>query len=207
MQTWNYLTRKKTAPDLQHKKKSGYDLNNKFIVGYVGSIGTWYQLREMLLAFRHITQIKPNAVFLFVTRESSSTILSEAKELQINPDSIRIVSAQHEEVPGFISLFDCSIFFIRPSFSKKASSPTKQGEIMAMGIPLICNSGVGDTDEIVKRYHAGLVLKDTSEESLSSFSLDFTDFDRKKTMDGAKEYFGLERGVESYFKIYDQFLG
>ena len=78
---------------------------------------------------------------------------------------------------------------------------------MAMGIPLICNSGVGDTDEIVKRYHAGLVLKDTSEESLSSFSLDFTDFDRKKTMDGAKEYFGLERGVESYFKIYDQFLG
>jgi hypothetical protein len=50
-----------------------------------------------------------------------------------------------------ISLFDTSIFFIRPTYSKKASSPTKQGEIMAMGIPLICNYGVGDTDEIVKK--------------------------------------------------------
>lgn len=78
---------------------------------------------------------------------------------------------------------------------------------MAMGIPLICNAGVGDTDEMVMRYQSGLVLKDTKEKTLSSFSLDFPDFDRKLTMQGATEYFGLERGVESYFKIYDQFVG
>ncbi len=198
---------KRIDQDLLHKKKLEYHLNNQFIVGYVGSIGTWYQLREMLLAFKHIVQLKPNAVFLFVTKESPSIIQLEATQLGIAPDSIRVVSVQHQKVPCFISLFDCSIFFIRPSFSKKASSPTKQGEIMAMGIPLICNAGVGDTDEIVWRYKAGLVLKDTNESSLSTFSLDFPDFDREKTMHGAKEYFGLERGVESYFKIYDKFVG
>ena len=78
---------------------------------------------------------------------------------------------------------------------------------MAMGIPLICNAGVGDTDEIVLRYNSGLVLKDTTEETLSSFSLDFPTFDRERTMLGAKEYFGLDRGVESYFSIYDKFVG
>lgn len=197
----------KTDSDLVHKKKLEYQLNDQFIVGYVGSIGTWYQLREMLLAFKHIIKLKSNAVFLFITRESPSVIHLEAKELGINTNLIRIVSVQHQKVPDFIALFDCSIFFIRPSFSKKASSPTKQGEIMAMGIPLICNAGVGDTDEIVMRYHSGLVLKDTSEEMLSSFSLDFTTFDREKTMLGAREYFGLDHGVESYFSIYDKFVG
>jgi hypothetical protein len=161
----------------------------------------------MLLAFKHIAHLKPNAVFLFVTKEAPSIIHLEAKELGIDTGSIRIVSVQHRKVPSFLALFDCSIFFIRPSFSKKASSPTKQGEIMAMGIPLICNAGVGDTDEIVSRYNSGLVLKDTSEETLSAFSLDFATFDREKTMHGAREYFGLDRGVESYFGIYDKFAG
>jgi glycosyltransferase involved in cell wall biosynthesis len=198
---------KKIDSDLIHKKKFEYHLSDKYIVGYVGSIGTWYQLKEMLLAFKHILHLKPHAVFLFVTKESPSTIQLEAERLGIPADSIRVVAAQHHKVPCFISLFDCSIFFIRPSFSKKASSPTKQGEIMAMGIPLICNAGVGDTDEIVLRYNSGLVLKDTIEETLSSFSLDFPDFDRERTMLGAKEYFGLERGVESYFSVYDKFVG
>lgn len=198
---------KKIDLDQIYKKKSEYQLIDKFVVGYVGSLGTWYQLKEMLLAFKHITHLKPQAVFLFVTKESPSMIQSEAKELGIDADSIRVVSVQHQHVPSFIALFDCSIFFIRPSFSKKASSPTKQGEIMAMGIPLICNAGVGDTDTLVDRYNSGCVLKDTSDETLSSFSLDFTTFDRDKTIIGAKEYFGLDQGVELYFQIYDQLVG
>lgn len=197
----------KTDPEVIFKKKFEYRLQDKFIVGYVGSIGTWYQLREMLLAFKRVLQLKPEAVFLFVTKESPSIIQSEAKNLEIGMNSIRVVSVQHQHVPDYISLFDCSIFFIRPSFSKQASSPTKQGEIMAMGIPLICNAGVGDTDELVNRYQSGLVLKDTSDKTLASFSLDFADFDRERTMQGAQEYFSLEGGVAAYYRIYDQFVG
>ncbi|MDR0801740.1 glycosyltransferase [Fluviicola sp.] len=203
----NLFDPEKNDPDTIFTKKSEYQLNDKYIVGYVGSIGTWYQLPEMLLTFRHIKQLKPSAVFLFVTKEAPSSILQEAKKLELDPGSIRIVPVSHHHVPLFIAMFDCSIFFIRPTFSKKASSPTKQGEIMAMGIPLICNAGVGDTDEIVNRYHAGLILKDTKDETLTSFNLDFPHFNRESSMLGAKEYFGLERGVESYFYIYDHFVG
>lgn len=198
---------KKTDEDLLHQKRNEFQLKGKYVVGYVGSIGTWYQLPEMLLAFKRIKHLKPDAVFLFVTKEVPSSILLEAKKLEIDPASIRVVSAQHQRVPLFISLFDCSIFFIRPTFSKKASSPTKQGEIMAMGIPLICNAGVGDTDGIVNHYHAGLVLKDTKDETISGFELDFSGFNRETTMEGAKTYFGLERGIDAYFSIYDRFVG
>lgn len=40
-----------------------------------------------------------------------------------------------------------------------ASSPTKHGEIMAMGIPVITNAGVGDVKEIVLQNEAGYVLE------------------------------------------------
>lgn len=54
------------------------------------------------------------------------------------------IAAKRKDVPVLISLMVASVFFILPAYSKKASSPTKQGELMAMGIPVICNDNIGD---------------------------------------------------------------
>ena len=177
-----------------------------FILGYVGSIGTWYMLSEMLDYFKLLKTIKPAAKFLFVTGENPSTIINKAQEKEIKLEDIIITSCRHNEVPLNISLFDCSIFFIRPTYSKKASSPTKQGEIMAMGIPLICNAGVGDTDLVVEKYQAGQVLKElTNEVYLQSFETEF-DFIKSKTIEGAREFYGLEEGVRRYLSVYEKLL-
>ena len=53
------------------------------------------------------------------------------------------------EVPVLLSFSNYALFFIKPCYSKISSSPTKHGEIMAMGIPVITNRGVGDVEEIV----------------------------------------------------------
>ena len=39
-----------------------------FILSYVGSIGTWYMLDEMLDFFKVLNEKKPNAKFLFITK-------------------------------------------------------------------------------------------------------------------------------------------
>jgi glycosyltransferase involved in cell wall biosynthesis len=177
---------------------------NDYLLGYVGSIGTWYMLPEMLDFFKVLQEQKPHAKFLFVTGEKPETIFSKAIEKGIPESSILVTSCLHKEVPLFISIFNSSIFFIRPTYSKKASSPTKQGEIMAMGIPLICNAGVGDTDLIVEKYHSGIVLKELNEmEYRSNLEIEES-FDREQTMFGAKEFYGLEVGVKRYLKVYQK---
>ena len=177
-----------------------------FILGYVGSIGTWYMLSEMLDYFKLLKATRPSAKFLFVTGENPSTIINKAQEKEIKLEDIIITSCRHNEVPLNISLFDCSIFFIRPTYSKKASSPTKQGEIMAMGIPLICNAGVGDTDLVVEKYQAGQVLKDLTDAAyLQSFEIEFN-FIKSKTMEGAREFYGLEEGVRRYLSVYEKLV-
>jgi glycosyltransferase involved in cell wall biosynthesis len=177
-----------------------------FILGYVGSIGTWYMLPEMLDYFKVLQSENPNAKFLFVTGENPSTILTKASEKGIDAESIIITSCRHAEVPLNISLFSASIFFIRPTYSKKASSPTKQGEIMAMGIPLVCNAGVGDTDLVVKQYNAGIVIDVLNEENYKTSLINDSCYDRTLTIKGSHEFYGLEVGVGRYLHVYRSLL-
>ena len=181
--------------------------NDDYILGYVGSIGTWYMLSEMLDYFKVLKSKNSKAKFLFVTGEKEETIYKSVLEKGIQKDDVIVTSCLHKDVPLNISLFTKSIFFIRPTFSKKASSPTKQGEIMAMGIPLVCNSGVGDTDFVVNKYHAGSVIDSFDNESYLKSIIDPDEIDIEKMKDGAKNFYGLEEGVEKYAFVYKQVYG
>lgn len=191
--------------ELALKTGLGFSPDDK-ILGYVGSIGTWYQLPEMLDFFKHLDQLDSKWKFLFVTGENPEKIHEEAKKKGIGRNNIFVTSCLHHEVPSYIELFDLSVFFIMPSYSKKASSPTKQGEIMAMGVPLICNAGVGDTDTIVKKYKAGIVIENYSTNDFDCLDKLEKYFDKNETIQGAKEYFGLENGIEKYYSIYQKII-
>ena len=188
--------------------KTELNLNDSdFVLGYVGSIGTWYMLDEMLAFFKVLLISKPSAIFLFVSGENQKIIFSKVAELGIPADRIRVKSVLHHDVATCISLFSASIFFIRPTFSKKASSPTKQGELMAMGVPVICNGGVGDTERVVREYHSGMVIEEFNNKSYQLADLSFSDFDRTRSMKGAAEFYGLNEGVERYFSVYQKLIG
>jgi glycosyltransferase involved in cell wall biosynthesis len=98
------------------------------------------------------------------------------------------------------------LFFIRPTYSKLASSPTKQAEIMAMGVPLVCNAGVGDTDKLVEKYCAGYVIKNLNEEEYRSIvnEINLDSFEKKTLRSGALDYASLNEGIKSYAAIYEK---
>lgn len=180
--------------------------NKDYILGYVGSIGTWYMLPEMLDFFKVLKQEKPNTKFLFVTNENPNIIISLASTKGIQSSDMIITSCLHSEVPLHISTFDESLFFIKPSYSKKASSPTKQGEIMAMGIPLTCNSNVGDTDTIITNYCSGEIVTEFTEKAYLELLKKASLFDKEKTIKGAENYFSLENGIKKYAAIYQKLI-
>lgn len=197
--------KKVSTSDIELLKEDLKIPKDKKVMGYVGSIGTWYMLPEMLDYFKTVDQ--EDLVFLFVTGEQPDTILKEAKNRGIGPKKIIITSCLHKDVPLHIAAFDYSIFFIRPTFSKKASSPTKQGEIMALGKPLVCNTGVGDTDRIVENYEAGTLISEFNETAYERARIDLSSFDPERIKQGAKEYFSLDEGVKRYLNVYREING
>ena len=179
-----------------------------FVISYVGSIGTWYMLDEMLLFFKEVVQEYPNAILLFVTKENKDDIWSAAVRAGIAQHNIRITESARNDMPAYIASSHCSLFFIKPAFSKKASSPTKQGEIMAMGIPVICNDNVGDTSYVVEHYHSGVVFKEFKPEAFRKAlaAIRNTSFSPEEIRKGAMDFYALEKGVESYKQVYEKIV-
>jgi hypothetical protein len=132
------------------------------VLSYIGSIGTWYLLDEMLHFFSHLKQKVPFAKFLFLTPDNKNDILEKATKYNLTKEDFIIQFTQRKNIPKIAHASDYSIFFIKPAYSKKSSSPTKMGELLAMGIPLICNNNVGDVEEIIKMTDGGFCISDMS---------------------------------------------
>lgn len=175
------------------------------IISYLGSTGTWYMTDEMLLFYKKLKNRFSRTRFLFISGDSPDFIMKKARLHGIDESDIIVSRAPRKLVPLYLSLSAVSVFFIRPVFSKRASSPTKQAEIMSMGIPLICNTGVGDTDMLFSDEKVGLVLKDFSDEQFNR-AIDRMESVLKlnpvEIREKAVKVFNLDDGVKSYDAIY-----
>lgn len=176
------------------------------VLVYSGSLGTWYMLREML-EFFSVLRKKSSWKFLFLTPDDPNLILREADLMGIPADSIIIRSADREEMPSLLSAADAGIFFIRPTFSKTASSPTKLGEMLAVGIPVIANKGIGDVDALLT-VDFGVLLNDFSQAAFQGAADEISHriYDPALIRRKALEDFSLIKGAEAYRDLYRNLL-
>lgn len=183
--------------------------DNDFIISYLGSIGGWYLTEEMMRFCKLLFDKMPAAKFLFISPHRHEDILAAAGKYGLPPQQIITRNAGRHEVPVLLSFSKYSIFFIKPCYSKLSSSPTKHGEIMAMGIPVITNSGVGDVKEIVNKYHAGFVVDDFSGETFNTVIDEIISgkkFNADEIRHGASEIYSLTNAIQSYLNIYKKIL-
>lgn len=181
-----------------------------FVLLYLGSIGTWYMPEEMLHFFSVLKRKYSNAKFLIITRDEPSLIYSIAGRFDLKSEDILIRSANYPDIPSLISLADLAIFFIKPVFSKKASSPTKLAELLGMGIPVICNANVGDLDIFFKEYELGILIKEfTEEEYLNTVERieELKNIPKEQLRQIACNLFSLDEGIKKYFNIYKNLTG
>lgn len=177
-----------------------------FVLSYLGSLGTWYMAEEMLRFFTVLQQSQPNAFFLFITQDSPEAIWQLSQRQVVNTNKVVVVSAARSEVPLYLSLSSSSIFFIKPVFSKQASSATKMGEIMSMGIPFVANRGWGDVNEIVSVSEGGFVMNDLTNESFQKATDWLIQNDNRLShlRTYVVKYFSLGTGVSKYEAVYER---
>lgn len=183
---------------------------DKLVVSYLGSVGSWYMLDEMLQLFRMVRDRYPGAVFLFITPSDRDYIFLRAEAAGIKRDELVIREAGRQEVPVFVAASDVNISFIKPVYSKLSSSPTKLGEVLSMGIPVISNAGVGDVEEIVKKTGGGVAIMDFSAGSLQDAVNQIPallQLSPASIRAAAAGVYDLAKGVEKYHAAYLKVLG
>lgn len=69
----------------------------------------------------------------------------------ISKDKIRILSCEHSKIPDILPTYDCGIVMVETSHWRRVCSPTKMGEYLASGLPVISLEGIDAIDELSKR--------------------------------------------------------
>ncbi len=124
-----------------------------------------------------------------------------------------VFAGEPRDVPSYLSAGDAGLAFIKPCFSKLASSPTKYAEYVGCGLPLIINAGIGDADTLVTRERAGALVSDFTEVEYGNAATVIEGFagyaeqTRKRCREVAERLFDVRRvGGPRYARLYENVL-
>lgn len=193
-------------------KPEPINTNGSFNLIYLGKIGTWYLIGEMLDFFRVISEGIPGAHFTFLTHDDPGSIYSIAAGRGIDSTDITVKKAVDQDIAGSLAKAETGIFFINP-YKRYNSSPIKFGEYLACGVPVVVNRGIGDCDEIILKERVGVVVNDFSfseyERAARELKALLSEGDalRDRCARSAREHFSLDMGIEKYLGIYNKLLG
>jgi glycosyltransferase involved in cell wall biosynthesis len=196
-----------TCTDLNKFKIFDSEPERKFIIGYVGTAGSWYNFEAAVIAFKIFQEYVPEASFLIVNRGEHEYIKTILLKQNIPHSTYKIIESEPMNLPFLINSMSAGIFFINQSFSKIASAPTKLGEFLACGVPCLTNSRIGDMEDIITKYNVGVTVDNFSDREITlgvqKFLRLIKDKDlKKRARKAGEEEFSLESGCREYAKIY-----
>ena len=185
--------------------------SDHFVIVYSGSIDGWYLTESMADFFAVVLKQKPTAHFLWLTPARHERIREIMEKRGLSGRSYTVIAAAPADVASFLSASDAGLAFIKPCFSKLASSPTKYAEYLGCGLPLIINSGIGDSDALITQEGAGALVADFTEpeygkavNTIEKF-LTAPDQTRQRTRAIAERLFDVRTvGVSRYASLYER---
>lgn len=196
-----------TATNLDRFRSSGAPGEREFEAGFVGSLGVWYDLELMLEFFALIRRLRPTARFLIVNQDAHERIRAALPRAGLDETCVEIRSATYAEVGAQLRRIRAGIYFLKVVPSMVAVCPTKLGEFLGSGAPVLTNSGVGDTERILTADGVGVVFDSGSEadklESVKALlKLSRSPDIAERCTATARKYFDLDLAVRTHGRLY-----
>ena len=153
---------------------------------YCGSFAKWQQIDYSVKIFAEYQKnFELAASFLILSPGMPDDVIAYARKLGVSEGKIRVMKVEHEEVSGYLNAADIGFLIREDCVVNRVASPTKLGEYLACGLPVI----VGD------------VAKDWPAVRLDSSCFCFVNLenatDASKTIN---QFLSLKRGDKAYLK-------
>lgn len=137
--------------------RSELGLGEERVFVYLGALGGWYLTGAMAEFLSCALAGDPSARFMLITQSDPRIMAEPLRRAGVADSRVRFFQLPPDEVPTYLRAADVGLSFIKPSYSKQASSPTKLAEYLAAGLPVVCNSGVGDVDSLLSTRKVGVL--------------------------------------------------
>jgi glycosyltransferase involved in cell wall biosynthesis len=137
----------------------------RFEVVYAGSVTGLYMLEEMGRFFAELRAQEPRAFLRILTTSSRERAAEVLRRAGVGEEDFWVGGVPAAEVPAYLSRARLGLSFRKPTFSQIAASPTKIPEYLAAGLPVVSNSGIGDTDELLEAARVGVLVREFDAEA------------------------------------------
>lgn len=121
--------------------------------------------------------------------------------------------AEPAEMPRHVAAAHAGLSVLRPSpgVASRASMPTKIGELLACGRPVVVSPLLGDMEEVMRRFDCGVVLAGDGEEELERAAAELARLvddpgTAARCRAAAEAHFDLERAVDVLVEAYREVL-
>lgn len=174
----------------------------------VGSLGKGYRCDAVFKFAVAFSRLHSKTHLDLFTRTDPNHIIQIANTLGVPESSYSIRPVPHCEVAAEIANATLGICMVEPSESKIASCPTKLGEYLACGLPVVANVPIGDVEEILSRNQVGVSVRldqDSFDDvAKRAFELIQSSSIQQRARAVAEEIFDVESGAAKYYSIYEK---
>lgn len=183
----------------------------RFVLGYAGTLGSYYCEEELVRLFAAVSRRRLSLLAVF-TRADTARLRAMLQREKIPAADVVIEAVAPADMPSRLAGADAAVSFVRPWFSKIASSPVKVAEYLAMGLPVVLNRGIGDDDRLLAHdvtIDAGRLEPADLERAAEALGrLTTTPSLRARARALAAAEFDLEQvGVARYHRLYQRLAG
>jgi glycosyltransferase involved in cell wall biosynthesis len=181
---------------------------NRFEVVYAGSLVGLYLVEEMGRFFKALKAQRPEAFLRILSLSPPEQGAAAFKRAGLGSEDFEIGAVPPADVPVYLQRARLGLSLRKSAFAQIAASPTKIPEYLAVGLPVVCNAGVGDMDQLVEREQVGVVLSEFDNdayESAAAQALIYADDAGigARCRRVAREYFDLKTiGGPRYVSVY-----
>lgn len=204
------LSRFQTAnSDSRTRVRNELGLDGRYVTAYIGAFGGWYLTKETADFFGELKARRKDAFALILTQSNPEVIEPLLRERGYDSNDYLVTRVKPAEIPYYLSGADAAVSFIKNCYSKQASSPTKNAEYLACGLPIIANLGVGDVDDLITNNNVGILVHDFDPESynLALDAIEKLGDIKERCQETVKREFDLRSvGGERYRRIYRRLL-
>lgn len=145
--------------DERERKRREMGLADRFIVCYLGTLTAWQWPDAMFSLAAQIRQRKPETfLYLLIPESDHEKARSFLAQHNIPAGAYRLEEIPHERVGSLLGIADAGLLLRKAHPVNEVASPTKFGEYLAAGVPVIITDKIGDTSEIVARENIGVII-------------------------------------------------
>lgn len=182
------------------------------VIGCLGTVSSgWFRLDWLVAFFAAAARRDPDLMLELTTRDDPGPIRTAfARECDL-AGRLQIASCPSDKVQEVIQRQIASVMFFTEGLGKLGSSPTRMGEVLGCGIPVVANEGVGDVARIIREYRVGILANGSSADDMEAAwdELQTLLFDPDlpaRCRRAAEEVFSLSAGTAAYSSLYAEIL-